>query len=203
MSKAKRTPLKDIRKNEIMQAALTVLSERGSSNVTLDDIAKASGFSKGGITYYYSSKEALIKDVFEYFYAYVYKRSYDEIAKHTDPLDKMFSFVWLYDQDDYQSKKMYPLLFDILILATHNDEYRSAFQAMVKAWIDIAKEVLEEGNSTGQFKIEDIDGTARLISATAQGIATRWYLDREHHSTDWAVKSYKDTVINCLKVRTS
>ena len=68
MPKVKRTALKDIRREEIMQAAVDVLSERLCSTMTLDDIAKASGLSKGGITYYYSSKEALIKDVFEYYF---------------------------------------------------------------------------------------------------------------------------------------
>lgn len=202
MPEAKRTSLKTIRKEEILKAALTVISERGSANVTLDDIAKAAGFSKGGITYYYSSKEALIKDVFEYFFETVYKKANDEISKSKDPLSKMFSLVWLYDPNDRVTKLMYPLLFDILVLATYNDEYRVAFQRMVKTWVKIANSTLEEGKASGLFQIEDINGVAQLLSATAQGIATRWYLDREHHSTEWATDSYKKAVIAFLNVQT-
>lgn len=201
MPESKRTSLKTIRKEEIMKATLVVLAERGSANVTLDDIAKAAGFSKGGITYYYASKEALIKDVFEYFFKSVYQKAEEGIAKKTDPLNKFFSLVWLFRPDDYISETMYPLLFDILVLAANNDEYREAFQRMVKKWVNMAEELLEEGCETGIFQVEDISTTAKLISCTAQGIATRWYLDRENHTTDWAVKSFKRTVMALLNVK--
>ena len=194
MPELKRTSLKDIRKDEIIQAALAVLSERGSANITLDDIAKASGFSKGGITYYYSSKEALIMDVFEHFYSYVYKRSYEEIAKHKNPLDKILSFIWIFDMNDYQAKTMYPLLLDIMVLAAYNNEYRATFQGMVNAWVKMGIEILEEGNAIGQFKVDDVTGTAQLISATGQGMAVRWYLDQENHTSEWAVKAWKRAV---------
>ena len=201
MPTTKRTSLRAIRKEEIMKAALVVLSERGSANVTLDDIAKAAGFSKGGITYYYSSKEALIKDVFEFFFESVYQKANEGIAKSNDPLNKFFSLVWLFSPDDYISETMYPLLFDILVLAANNEEYREAFQKMVKAWVNMAEELLREGCETGLFQVEDITATAKLISCAAQGIATRWCLDRENHTTDWAVKSFKRTVMALLNVK--
>jgi len=202
MPTTQRTSLKTIRKEEIMQAALTVISERGSANVTLDDIAKAAGFSKGGITYYYSSKEALIKDVFEYFFESVYQKANEEMAKCNDPLNKFFSLVWLYSPDAYISETMYPLLFDILVLAAYNEEYREAFQRMIKYWVNIAEELLEEGCESGIFRVEDITATAKLISCTSQGIATRWYLDRENHTTDWAIKSFKRAIMAILNVQT-
>jgi len=202
MPTTQRTSLKTIRKEEIMQAALTVISERGSANVTLDDIAKAAGFSKGGITYYYSSKEALIKDVFEYFFESVYQKANEEMAKCNDPLNKFFSLVWLYSPDAYISETMYPLLFDILVLAAYNEEYREAFQRMIKYWVNIAEELLEEGCESGIFQVEDITATAKLISCTSQGIATRWYLDRENHTTDWAIKSFKRAIMAILNVQT-
>ena len=202
MPKAKRTSLKDIRKDEIMQAALIVLSERGSSNVTLDDIAKASGFSKGGITYYYSSKEELIKDVFEYFFEGIYKNAYKVMGEHTDPLTKILSYGgWIFDQNNPQTITMWPLVFDIMALSTHKEEYRNSFQTWVGKWVGIISDILQEGNTTGQFQVEDIEGTAQLISANAQGIATRWYLDREHHSTEWAVKSFNFVITRILNVQ--
>ncbi len=54
MPQVEKTSLETIRKEEILKAALTIISEKGSANVTLESIAKAAGFSKGGITYYFS-----------------------------------------------------------------------------------------------------------------------------------------------------
>ncbi len=202
MTSPQRTPLKDIRKEEIMKAALTVLSERGSANITLDDIAKAAGFSKGGITYYYSSKEALIKDVFEYFFEKIYQKANMERDKHKDPFDKLLSYVWLYQPNDFISETMYPLLFDIMVLSAFNDEHRTAFQKMVKVWTDMAEDIIKEGCETGVFQVDDITGTSKLLSASVQGVATRWSLDRENHTTEWAVNSYKMLVMNLLNVQT-
>ncbi len=201
MSNAKKTPLKDIRKNEIIQAALSVLSERGSSNITLDDIAMASGFSKGGITYYYSSKEALIKDVFEHFFSYVYKRSNEETAKHKTPLDKILSFTWIFDLNDYQTKTMYPLLFDIMVLASYNEEYRTTFKEMADVWVEMAIEILEEGIAIGQFKVNNVRSTAKLTSATGQGIATRSFLDQGSHTLEWATESWKRVIYAYFNVQ--
>jgi AcrR family transcriptional regulator len=190
VTKAKRISMRSIRKEEIMNAALIVLSERGSANVTLDDIAKASGFSKGGITYYYASKEVLIRDVFEQFFEYIWERGYSGIRMNVPPLEKLEGFVWLYDEKDDQVNKIYPLLFDMLVLATYNDEYRETFQKWVHNWVNMTVEILEEGNSTGDFQVEDVQATAQLISATAQGIGIRWYLDRDHHTSEWAAEAF-------------
>jgi len=202
MTSPQRTPLKDIRKEEIMKAALTVLSERGSANITLDDIAKAAGFSKGGITYYYSSKEALIKDVFEYFFEKIYQKANMERDKHKDPFDKLLSYVWLYQPNDFISETMYPLLFDIMVLSAFNDEYRAAFQRMVQVWTDMAEDIIKEGCETGVFQVDDIIGISKLFSSSVQGVATRWSLDRENHTTEWAVNSYKKLVMSLLNVQT-
>jgi AcrR family transcriptional regulator len=200
MTKAKRTSMRSIRKEEIMNAALTVLSERGSANVTLDDIANASGFSKGGITYYYASKEALIRDVFEQFFEYIWERSESLIRMNISPLEKLEAFVWLYDQKDDQVNKIYPLLFDILVLATYNDEYRKAFQKWVHRWVKITVSMVEEGKTSGDFKVDDVQATAQLIAATAQGIGIRWYLDRDIHTTEWAVEAFRTAVHAILQV---
>ena len=200
MPKNKRVALKDIRREEIMHAAVTVFSDRMCSNMTLDDIAKASGFSKGGITYYYSSKEALIKDVFEYYFEDIYKNAKKELAKHKDPLSKMFSFVWMFDEDDPQTRILWPLTFDMMAISTHNEEYRSAYQKWIKEWTEIVTPVIDEGISTGVFQTEDSHDASQVLSATAQGLASRWYLDREHHSSEWAVKSLKSAIINVLNV---
>lgn len=202
MTKAKRTSLKSIRKEEIMRAALTVLSERGSANVTLDDIAQASGFSKGGITYYYSSKESLIKDVFEYFFSYVWKRGDEIIRKDIPPLEKLISFNWLYDQDDEHTKKVYPLLFDFLVLATYNTEYRKSFHEWIKNWVKLTVLIVEEGKTCGDFQIDDVQGAAQLVSAAAHGIGTRWYLDKDNgHTTEWAKKAFRHAAITILNYR--
>jgi len=108
--KANIKSLESIRKEEILKASLTSIADEGTINVTLDSIAKAAGFSKGGITYYYSSKEVLLNEVFKYFHSIIHERAIKYIAKQTDPLQKLRSCLWLYNADDSRTKIMIPLL---------------------------------------------------------------------------------------------
>ena len=52
--------IKDKRKDQIMNAALTVVATKGYSDCRMDDIVSEAALSKGTIYWYYSSK----KDVF-------------------------------------------------------------------------------------------------------------------------------------------
>ena len=52
-----------IRKNQIIDAALYVFSDKGYSQTKMDDIVAYSGISKGGIYTYFDSKEALFIEI--------------------------------------------------------------------------------------------------------------------------------------------
>jgi AcrR family transcriptional regulator len=200
MPQIEKTSLESIRKEEILKAALHIISENGSSNVTLESIAKAAGFSKGGITYYYSSKEVLFKEVFQYFLTFVYEHTKTEINKFDDPLDKILAYKFIYDPGHQLSEVFFPMLFDILAMASNNPEYNQVFKKWADDWIYAIARIIEEGNKNCQFQIEDSEGTARLLSSIMQGIGTRWTLDRTNHTTEWAHNSLEVSVRNILNV---
>ena len=53
-------------KTEILNAALEVLKRSGAQSLTIDAVAEESGFSKGGVLYNFSTKDALIRGMVEY-----------------------------------------------------------------------------------------------------------------------------------------
>ena len=55
----------DARPDEILDAALSVLAERGFDGARMDDIAARAGVSKGAIYLYFDSKEAVLKGLVE------------------------------------------------------------------------------------------------------------------------------------------
>ena len=54
---------KEMRRNNILEAARQCLARFGFDKMTLDDVGKIVGLNKASLYYYYSSKEALIIDV--------------------------------------------------------------------------------------------------------------------------------------------
>ena len=179
--------LEKLRKAQILDASLRIMSAQGANSVTLEDVSRASGLSKGGLTYYFPSKEALFKESFREFFSRIFARGLETMNLHTDPLDKILSFTWIYNREDPDVHSGYSLLFDCMALASHNPEYGSLFREWFESWVVMLKVALKEGIDQGRFVVDDPDETARAISAIYQGIGTRWFLDPEIHSTEWAV----------------
>jgi len=191
--------LEDLRKAQILQAALIKISETGSANVTLDDIAKQAGMSKGGVAYYYKSKDILCKEAFKEFFVRIFRRSKETLSECSDPLSQLLSFGWLYNWDDPEVNLGYPLLMDCMAMSSRDAEYRKMFHEWVLNWVSILREAVSEGIRTGIFPEMDPDDTARTISSIYHGIAVRWYLDPESHSSEWAVEAFTRSITSLLK----
>jgi AcrR family transcriptional regulator len=195
---AENVTLETIRKPQIIDATLKKISEVGFYNVTMDDVAREAGLSKGGIAHYFPSKESLFKEAFRVFNERIFQRGKEVMDQKNNPLDKLLSFTWLYNRDDPDYDIGYPLHFDCMALAARDGEYREIFHEWVNNWIALLSEALEEGVSSGEYAITDIEGTARTISAVYHGIALRWFLDSESHSTEWAVESLNGAITHLM-----
>lgn len=189
--------LEQIRKGQILEATFKKIREIGIQNITLDDIAAEAGLSKGGIAYYYTTKEILIKAAFKEFFNMIFLRGKTIMDQYVDPIDKLLSFVWLYNWDDPLVDIGYSMLFDAMSMASHDEEYRALFHDWFDGWIDLLGSAVDEGVESGMFDIADSKGTARAISSIYQGVATRWFLDKDTHTTEWAV-SYSKKAITAL-----
>ena len=154
---AENIALETIRKPQIIEATIRKISDVGFSNVTMEDIAREAGLSKGGIAHYFSSKESLFKEAFRAFFDRIFQRGRETMDRFDDPLDKLLSFVWLYDRDDPDLYTGYPLHFDCMALAARDREYRGIFHEWVDNWIALLSEALEQGVSSGKYIIDDIE----------------------------------------------
>lgn len=192
--------LEKIRKSQILDAALRIISAQGAGSVTLEHVARASGLSKGGLVHYFPSKEALFRESFGEFFNRIFTRAKETMNQHADPLEKLLSFCWIFDRDDPQVQVGYPLLFDGMALAAHDPSYGSLFRDWFENWVVLLKVALKEGRDAGRLSVDDPDGTARAISAIYQGIGTRWFLDPGTHSTDWAVSFLRLSVTRLLRI---
>ncbi len=190
--------LEAIRRAQILEAGLKVLTRKGIAVTTQDDICRAAGLSKGGLVHYYKSKRVLFSAVFMEFFNRIFTMSADTMAKFSDPLDKILSYDWLYDSDNPEAGLGYPLLLDLMALAAHDEEYREMMEQWINKWVDLLSEALSMGIDQGVFRQMDVTDVARSVSAIYQGTATRWYLGGDSHSRKWAVDTYRQGIMGIL-----
>jgi len=166
----------------------------------MEKIAKEAGMSKGGVVYYFSSKKELFENVFIYFFDSVFMRSKKAIENIKDPIDKLVSFVWIYNWDDSDVYSGYSILFDFMSLAHRDEDYRKIFHSWIESWIKLLKVILLEAQEKDVLSTDaDIDGLAKAISSIYQGIGERWYLDKDSHTTEWAISYLKKSILGLIR----
>jgi len=55
----------NVTKQKLLDAATEIIMDHGVHQLTLDEVAKTAGVSKGGLLYHYPSKEALLTAIVE------------------------------------------------------------------------------------------------------------------------------------------
>ena len=60
--------------------------------------------------------------------------------QYVDPLDKVLSFIWLYNWEDPLVNIGYPMLFDAMSMAGHDTDYRALFHEWFDGWIELLGE---------------------------------------------------------------
>ncbi len=187
--------IQSVRIPQIVEAAVEIIAEKGIKETTLDAVAKKAGLSKGGLIHYFPTKKALIETVVKEFFSRIFQRGKERRDSFSDPYEQLISFVWLYNRDDPDYFNGYRMFFEIMTVASMNEEYRQVFHQWVNGWVELLKASVEKGVKKGDFKVEDSEEAAKTISAIYQGVASRWFLDPENHSDRWA----KNTVKNLIK----
>ncbi len=63
--KPARIDIGSIRRDQIVEAAVAVIAERGLQNLSLSEIEKKAVMSRGQLTYYFPTKESILLAVFD------------------------------------------------------------------------------------------------------------------------------------------
>ena len=83
--------------------------------------------------------------------------------------------------------------------AVKEKAFQALFRDWISNWITMLSGIIREGIAQGSMREVDPVDTAKKISAVYQGVASRWYLDRARHSTEWARKTVRDTIEMLVK----
>ncbi len=190
--------LEAIRKKQILEAGLITISEKGIAKTTIDDVCRTAGLSKGGLVYYFRSKDVLFSAVFQEFFERLFQKGKKLMEEVEGPLEQILSFGWLYDESDDDVYKGYPLLLDLLAKAAFDEECRVLIQAWIQNWVVLLTAPLERGIAENIFNPMDVPQVAQSISAVYQGVATRWYLGGESHTSQWAIETFNAGIMGVL-----
>lgn len=158
----------EIRKEELTKAAIRSVALKGFDLVTLDDVAKEAGFSKGIVTYYFKSRDELLISVVRMMWANLLDMTRDawELPDQIDDPEEVYSRVREY----YANPKVDLIAViknGVNILVSMFDENRHILRVTGELWCQVPRNKMVAELSTHMQEVI-IGTTAVFIQAGAK-----------------------------------
>jgi len=179
-----RTPRIDIgrvRREQIVEAAVAVITERGIQRLSLSAIEKKAGMSRGQLTYYFRAKEDILLAVFDRLLALLYARvGQPETETAADPCS---GTAWEWVQHLLASVLLRPpaspefdcLQHTFLSQIAHRDDFRRRLATLYGQW----RSHMGEGLARDLSPAVDISphALAALVQAMLHGLSVQLAAD--------------------------
>jgi AcrR family transcriptional regulator len=129
-----------IRRQQIVEAAVAVISEQGIQNLSLSEIEKKAGMSRGQLTYYFPAKEEILLAVFDRVLQLMYQRIGCPAETAAVPCAQQSGWDWvrhllttLFLQPPV-SPEFGCLQFTFLSQVGHRDDFRRRLATLYEEW---------------------------------------------------------------------
>jgi len=151
---APKTEISEIRKEELTQAALKCTARKGYDRVTLDDVTKEAGLSKGIASYYFKNRDELLISIIHKMWRNLsaYSREIWNLPDQTDDPEEIYTYV-----REYYSNPRTDLIAmikgGIRILISAYDDNPNIWRVIAEFWCQIPrnKMITELNNSMQGF----------------------------------------------------
>ncbi len=133
------TTLAEIRRDQIIEAAVAIIDEKGLQHLSLSEIEKRAGMSRGQLTYYFPQKEAILLAVFDRLLQLMRQRIEAEHPDHpcssTNPgwerLRAFLSFVLVHPPE---AREFHSLQYTFLSQIGHREDFRQHLADLYESW---------------------------------------------------------------------
>ena len=156
---------KQNKRDLILDTMQSLMSQNLASTATVSDIAKHAGIAKGGIYYYFSSKDEILDAVLERSYSQAIEKSWSLIqSKGLDALSKVKQIfqMCVYPDIALHQKEMltYLHLQDDLIL------HHKFLALTIREFTPILTEIIQQGEQEKSLHCEFPEQTSEIIVST-------------------------------------
>lgn len=172
-------PIEAERRLALLKAAFREVAEKGFSEVTLDDIARRAGVSKGVTLYYFDSKEDLFREVFAWLIDSIHARMREAVAREDDPVAQVRALVALIFPSPSKNRAFFRAFVDFCGLAARREPFREVNERFYAGNREIDGGIAEEGMRRGVFVVRDPQEAASTMRAIFDGLMMQWLSEKD------------------------
>ena len=171
------------RRLALLKAAFREVAEKGFSEVTLDDIARRAGVSKGVTLYYFDSKEDLFRELFGWLIDSIHARMREAVAGQSDPVAKVRALVALIFPSPSKNRAFFRAFVDFSGLAARREAFREVNARFYAGCREIDGGIVDEGMRSGVFVVRDPREAGSTMRAIFDGLMMQWLSEKDLEAT--------------------
>jgi AcrR family transcriptional regulator len=137
----------DDAKRRIVQAAMEAMAERGYDNVTVDDVARKIGVTKGAVYWYFRSKSVLLQEVLETIEGELYNIASDPYFTRPDTSGLTQKF----DRMLFLEENRRDILYGVGLLESPADRIQAVTADSIRGLVSALEKGIEREQKHGTF----------------------------------------------------
>jgi AcrR family transcriptional regulator len=166
----------DVRREEILAAAVDEVESRGFAATRVADVAEALGVSPALVFYHFETKEKLLAAALRHAVERDLARLDATVARGRTPVDKVRGILRLYAPQG--SAPGWTLWVDAWAEALRSNEMRDVTRELDHRWKEALAIAIRAGNADKTFTCADPDASAWRLTALLDGLSVQVTVNR-------------------------
>jgi AcrR family transcriptional regulator len=165
----------DVRRDQMLAAAATLIAERGFHETRIADVAKRVGASPALVIYYFGTKDSLLTEALRWSERAFYVAT-EEMLRSTDKLrDRLEILVeWTLVADKSESVNGdWGLWFDLWAQAFRHPEVKKDRAQLDAQWRDLIARIVQDAVDAGEIADLDVASFAILWASLLDGLTVQ------------------------------
>lgn len=169
----------DQRREELIRATYLEVAEKGYSAVTLQDIAKRAGVSKGATLYYFATKEDLFLGALEWLVGHIHGRMHAAIDAAEGPIEKLQAMLGTVFCSAHEARQFFLAYTDFVSIGTRNRRFHDLNAKFYQGCACHNREIIQAGIQAGVFRALNVDDACSMMRALVDGLMMQWFFASE------------------------
>lgn len=169
--------LSEERQKQILEAAIAEFAQHGFHETRMEDIARASGLSKGAVYIYFKSKDAIIAALLRTLFAWELRGARAIVEGAGTATERLLAISHMFADELDRMVVAMPILMEFYAVAFRQSEVRDYLNTMYADFRDSLETLIQQGIERGEFRPVEPEGVALTWIALIEGLTLLWVVN--------------------------
>jgi TetR/AcrR family fatty acid metabolism transcriptional regulator len=169
----------ELRRNQILDAAMPVFARLGFEHARMDDIVEASGLSKGALYWYFKSKEEIITGILRRLFTTDIEQLRDLLESEGTVSERLLLLTRFRVAGLKRLADLLPILVEFYAVMVRQNWVREFISQYFESFRELLVDLIQQGIDRGEFRPVSTFETAVTLSAIYEGLTIHWLINPE------------------------